>query len=66
DCSLKLLRGLRFFFESFYFFWGRIDRYDGSKESRNLLKNVAIKRVKSNTQALALSSDSNIDEVCIP
>ena len=41
-------RTLHFFLESFYFFWGRIARYDGSKESRNLLKNVAIKRVKSN------------------
>ena len=44
----ELLRALRFFLKSFYFFWGRIARYDGPKESRNLLKNVAIKRVKNN------------------
>ena len=44
----ELLRGLRFFLESFYFFFNRIARYAQSKESRNLLKNVAIKRVKSN------------------
>jgi hypothetical protein len=31
---------LRFFLESFYFFWGRIARYDGSKETRNLLKEI--------------------------
>ena len=30
------------------FFFNRIARYDRSKESRNLLKNVAIKQVKSN------------------
>ena len=44
----ELLCDLRFFLESFYFFFNRIARYAQSKESRNLLKNVAIKRVKSN------------------
>ena len=33
------------------------------KEGKNLSKNVAIKRAKSNASALALSSDSNINEV---
>ena len=62
----ELLSALRFFLKSFYFFSGRIARYTQSKESRNLLKNVAIKRAKSNAPVLALSSDSNIDEVSIP
>ena len=44
----ELLRALRFFLESFYFFFNRIARYAQSKESRNLSSNVAIKRVKSN------------------
>ena len=34
----KLLRALRFFLESFYFFFNRIARYAQSKENRNLLK----------------------------
>ena len=34
----ELLRALRFFLESFYFFLGRIARYAQSKENRNLLK----------------------------
>ena len=33
----ELLRDLRFFLESFYFFFNRIARYTQSKESRNLL-----------------------------
>ena len=32
----ELLCDLRFFLESFYFFFNRIARYDGSKETRNL------------------------------
>ena len=39
-CSLKLLRALRFFLKSFYFFLNRIARYAQSKESRNLLKKI--------------------------
>ena len=37
---MKLLRALRFFLESFYFFFNRIARYAQSKESRNLLKKI--------------------------
>ena len=36
------------------------------KEDKNLSKNVAIKRAKSNARTLAISSVSNIDEVKIP
>ena len=36
----KLLPALRFFLESFYFFFNRIARYAQSKESRNLLKKI--------------------------
>ena len=36
----RLIATLRFFLESFYFFWGRIARYDGSKESRNLSSKI--------------------------
>jgi len=59
----ELLRALCFLPKSFYFFFNCIAHYAQSKESRNLSSNVAIKRVKSNALALALSSDSNIDEV---
>ena len=38
--SLKLLRDLHFFLESFYFFFNRIVHYAQSKESRNLLKKI--------------------------
>jgi len=38
--SLKLLRALRFFLKSFYFFLNRIARYAQSKESRNLPKKI--------------------------
>ena len=37
----ELLRALRFFVESFYFFFNRIARYAQSKESRNLLKKIS-------------------------
>ena len=37
----ELLRALRFFLESFYFFFNRIARYAQSKESRNLLKKIS-------------------------
>ena len=36
----ELLHALRFLPKSFYFFWGRIARYDGSKESRNLSSKI--------------------------
>ncbi len=37
----RLIATLRFFLESFYFFCGcHIACYDGSKESRNLLKKI--------------------------
>jgi len=36
----ELLCDLRFFLESFYFFFNRIARYAQSKESRNLLKKI--------------------------
>ena len=36
----ELLRALRFFLESFYFFFNRIARYAQSKESRNFLKKI--------------------------
>ena len=36
----ELLRALRFFLESFYFFFNRIARYAQSKENRNLLKKI--------------------------
>ena len=38
--SLKLLRALRFFLKSFYFFLNRIARYAQSKESRNFPKKI--------------------------
>ena len=37
---LKLLRALRFFLKSFYFFFNRVARYTQSKESRNLPKKI--------------------------
>ena len=63
--ALKLLRALRFFLKPFYFFFNRIARYAQSKESRNLLKKIAIKRAKSNAKALAIPSVSNFDKVNI-
>ena len=36
----ELLCDLRFFLESFYFFFNRIARYTQSKGSRNLLKKI--------------------------
>ena len=48
------------------FFWSIIAGYVIEKEIERFQQknvNVAIKRVKSNAPALALSSDSNIDEV---
>ena len=36
----ELLRDLRFFLKSFYFFFNRIARYAQSKESRNLLNKI--------------------------
>ena len=36
----ELLRDLRFFLKSFYFFFNRIARYAQSKESRNILNKI--------------------------
>ena len=36
----ELLRALRFFLKSFYFFFNRVARYTQSKESRNLPKKI--------------------------
>ena len=36
----ELLRALRFFLKSFYFFFNRVARYTQSKDSRNLLKKI--------------------------
>jgi hypothetical protein len=40
EYSLNLLRALRFFLKSFYFFFNRVARYTQSKESRNLPKKI--------------------------
>ncbi|MBR5832125.1 MAG: hypothetical protein IKY79_05860, partial [Bacteroidales bacterium] len=40
ELFFKLLRALRFFLKSFYFFFNRVARYTQSKESKNLSKKI--------------------------
>ena len=65
ECSLKLLRALRFLPKSSSFFFNLIVHYAQSKESKNLSSKIAIKRAKSNGKALTIPSVSNFDEVNI-